>query len=311
MRRYPVSSLCVLSGVTRQAFYKHDDDLLFCRLAKEQFVVQFAREVREMDPGMGSDSLWRIYKKRFSDEYRIGRDAFRSILHEHGLNIRNRQRAPRTTDSRHNLPVYPNLVKDVIPTRPNHIWVSDITYIPIEDPSARLGYRFCFLTLVMDAYSKRVLGHNVAPTLEAEYSIRALKMALGTLPDGFDDTLIHHSDRGCQYASADYIKQLMSHRVVPSMTEGGNPKDNAMAERINSTIKNELLHGKTFTSLRQVKEAVDKAILFYNMERPHSSLDWHTPEQAHGMQGEMKRHWHSWREDAIRNAGNAQMTLNQ
>jgi transposase InsO family protein len=163
----------------------------------------------------------------------------------------------------------------------------------------------------MDAYSKRVLGHNVAPTLEAEYSIRALKMALGTLPDGFDDTLIHHSDRGCQYASADYIKQLMSHRVVPSMTEGGNPKDNAMAERINSTIKNELLHGKTFTSLRQVKEAVDKAILFYNMERPHSSLDWHTPEQAHGMQGEMKRHWHSWREDAIRNAGNAQMTLNQ
>ena len=83
----------------------------------------------------------------------------------------------------------------------------------------------------------------------------------------------------------------MSHQIVPSMTESGNPKDNAMAERINSTIKNELLYRKTFTSQHQVKEAVDKAILFYNMERPHSSLDRLTPEQAHGMQGEMKRHW--------------------
>jgi transposase InsO family protein len=184
--------------------------------------------------------------------------------------------------------------------RPNHIWVSDITYIPIEDSSARLGYRFCFLTLIMDAYSKRILGHYVAPTLEAEYCIKALKMALGTLPKGFDDTLVHHSDRGCQYASADYIKELMSHQIVPSMTESGNPKDNAMAERINSTIKNELLYRKTFTSQHQVKEAVDKAILFYNMERPHSSLDRLTPEQAHGMQGEMKRHWHSWREEAIK-----------
>ena len=110
----------------------------------------------------------------------------------------------------------------------------------------------------------------------------------------------HHSDRGCQYACADYIKQLTSHHIVPSMTESGNPKDNAMAERINSTIKNELFYGKTFTNLRQVKEAVEKAILFYNKERPHSSIDWHTPEEAHEMHGEMKRHWHSWREDAIK-----------
>ena len=248
---------------------------------------------------MGSDNLWRIYRDRFCDEYRVGRDAFRSILHEHGLNIRQRHRSTRTTDSRHNLPVYPNLVKNVIPTRPNHIWVSDITYIPMEDSSARLGYRYCFLKLVMDAYSKCILGHYVAPTLEAEHSIKALRMALGTLPGGFDDTLVHHSDRGCQYASADYIRQLTSHHIIPSMTESGNPKDNAMAERINSTIKNELLRGKTFTSLQQVKNAVNKAILFYNMERPHSSLDWHTPEQAHEMQGKMKRHWHSWREEAI------------
>ena len=273
---------------------------MYQRLALERFVVQFVLETREKDPKIGTDKLWRMYQQRFSDEYRVGRDAFRSIMHERGLNLRRRLRAVRTTDSRHNLPTYPNLVKSVIPLRPNHIWVSDITYIEIEDPSSPQGYRFVFLTIIMDAYSKRILGWYVAPTLEAAYSIKALAMAVKTLPEGFSDTLIHHSDRGTQYASAAYINVLKANNIVPSMTENGNPKDNAMAERINSTVKNELLHGKTFTSLRQVSEALRKAVKFYNSERPHSSLDWHTPDEAHRMQGEMKRHWHSWREEAIR-----------
>ena len=300
MRRYPVNRLCALAGVTRQAFYKRDEDALFQHLALEQFVVQFVLETREKDPKIGTDKLWRMYQRRFSDEYRVGRDAFRSIMHERGLNLRRRMRAVRTTDSRHNLPTYPNLVKSVIPLRPNHIWVSDITYIEIEDPSSPQGYSFVFLTIIMDAYSKRILGWYVAPTLEAAYSIKALKMALKTLPEGFSDTLIHHSDRGTQYASSAYINVLKANNIVPSMTENGNPKDNAMAERINSTVKNELLHGKTFTSLRQVTEALRKAVEFYNSERPHSSLDWYTPDEAHQMQGEMKRHWRSWREEAIR-----------
>ena len=304
MRRYPVNRLCALAGVTRQAFYKRDEDALFQRLALEQFVVQFVLETREKDPKIGTDKLWRMYQRRFSDEYRVGRDAFRSIMHERGLNLRRRMRAVRTTDSRHNLPTYPNLVKSVIPLRPNHIWVSDITYIEIEDPSSPQGYSFVFLTIIMDAYSKRILGRYVAPTLEAAYSIKALKMALKTLPEGFSDTLIHHSDRGTQYASSAYINVLKANNIVPSMTENGNPKDNAMAERINSTVKNELLHGKTFTSLKQVVDALRIAVKFYNSERPHSSLDWRTPDEAHQMQGEMKRHWHSWREDAIRKKEN-------
>ena len=241
-----------------------------------------------------------MYRDRFNDECRVGRDVFRCILHERGLNVIRRLRATRTTDSRHNLPTYPNLVKSVIPTRPNQIWVSDITYVPIEDRTASQGYRFCFLTLIMDAYSKRILGSCVAPTLEAKYCIKALKRAVSTLPEGFADMLIHHSDRGTQYACSEYIKHLKTNNITLSMTESGNPKDNAMAERINSTIKNELLHGKTFTSLEQVAHAVDRAIKFYNSERPHSSIDWHTPDQAHQMNGDMKRHWHSWREDAIR-----------
>ena len=301
MRRYPVARLCALAGVTRQAFYKRDEDLLLARLAIEQFVVQFVLGVREKDPKIGTDKLWRMYSDKFPEEYRVGRDVFRSIMHERGLHLRRRSRATRTTNSRHNLPTYPNLVKSVIPMRPNHIWVSDITYIETEDPDSPQGYRFVFLTIAMDAYSKRILGWCVAPTLEAAYSVKALEMAVKTLPEGFEDTLIHHSDRGTQYASAAYIKVLNANRIIPSMTEDGNPKDNAMAERINSTVKNELLHGKTFTSLRQVADAVRKAVKFYNEERPHSSIDMLTPDQAHQMQGELKKHWHSYRDDAIKN----------
>ena len=301
MRRYPVNRLCALAGVTRQAFYKRDDDALLSRLAIEQFVVQFVLGVREKDPRIGMDKLWRMYSGRFPEEYRVGRDVFRSIMHERGLHLRRRPRATRTTDSRHNLPIYPNLVKSVIPTRPNHIWVSDITYIEIQDPDSPQGYRFVFLTIVMDAYSKRILGWYVAPTLEAAYSIKALEMAVKTIPEGFEDTLIHHSDRGTQYASAAYIKVLNANRIIPSMTEDGNPKDNAMAERINNTVKNELLHGKTFTGIRQVTNAVSKAVRFYNEERPHSSIDMLTPSQAHQMEGELKKHWHSYRDDAIKN----------
>ena len=296
-----MSQLCALSGVTRQAFYKRDEDALLARLAIEQFVVQFVLGVREDDAKIGMDKLWRMYSGKFPAEYRVGRDVFRSIMHERGLHLRRRPRATRTTDSRHNLPTYPNLVKSVIPTRPNHIWVSDITYIEIEDPDMPQGYRFVFLTIVMDAYSKRILGWCVAPTLEAAYSIKALETAVKTLPEGFDDTLIHHSDRGTQYASAAYIKVLNANHIIPSMTEDGNPKDNAMAERINSTVKNELLHGKTFSSIRQVALAVHKAVGFYNEERPHSSINMLTPNQAHQTEGKLKKHWHSYRDDAIEN----------
>jgi transposase InsO family protein len=286
--------------VTRQAFYKRDEEALLARLAVEQFVVQYVLEVRKKDPRIGMDKLWRMYSGKFPAEYRVGRDVFRSILHERGLNLRRRPRATRTTDSRHNLPTYPNLVKSVIPMRPNHIWVSDITYIEIQDSGSPSGYRFVFLTIVMDAYSKRILGWYVAPTLEAAYSIKALEMATKTLPEGFDGTLIHHSDRGTQYASAGYIKVLNANRIVPSMTEDGNPKDNAMAERVNNTVKNELLHGQTFTSIKQAAVAVRKAVKFYNEERPHSSIDMLTPNQAHQTEGTLKKHWHSYRDDAIK-----------
>ena len=140
----------------------------------------------------------------------------------------------------------------------------------------------------MDAYSKRILGRRVAPTLEAKYSIEALKPALETLPDGFAENLIHHSDRGTQYASADYIEVLTGHSITPSMTESGNPKDNAMAERINNTMKNELLKGMRFTSISEVIAAVARAVDFYNNERPHMSIDMMTPAMAAFCEGKSR-----------------------
>lgn len=249
---------------------------------------------------IGTDKLWQIYKRHFSGEYRVGRDVFRSILHENGLSLNPRRRRPRTTNSRHGMPTYPNLVKNVIPTRPNQIWVGDITYIEIQDPKESAGYGFTYLSLLQDAYSKMILGWCLAPTLEAKYTEQALQMAAETLPETFSDTLIHHSDRGTQYASANYIDRLTRLRIVPSMTENGNPKDNAMAERINSTIKNELLHGRAFQSIDEARLAIKQAITYYNNERPHLSIDFHTPAEAHQMTGEISKRWHSWREAAIK-----------
>lgn len=293
--------LCALAGVTKQAYYKRDADVHFRRLAVEGFVAEFAREQRESDPMIGCDKLWRMYCRQSGAEARVGRDAFRRILRENGLALEARGHRPRTTDSRHGMPTYPNLVKDIIPTRPNQIWVSDITYIALHDPAGQEeGRNFCYLSLVQDAYSKMILGWRVAPTLHGIHSLMALRDAVGSLPEGFADPLTHHSDRGVQYACADYISELAGNGITPSMTEDGNPKDNAVAERVNSTIKNEMLHGKELRDVGQAREAVAAAVDFYNNRRPHLSLGWHTPAEAHRMTGEQKRLWRSGREEAIK-----------
>ena len=150
--------------------------------------------------------LWHVYKNEFQTTDSIGRDRFCRIICDNNLKVRQTVRKPRTTDSSHGLPTYPNLAKDFIPTAANQLWVSDITCIMIMD--GETDYHFCYLSLVLDAYSEEIVGWSVCPTLDAEYPIRALKMALGR--KGRKSNLIHHSDRGCQYASKDYVKLLNS-----------------------------------------------------------------------------------------------------
>ena len=267
-------------------------------MARESFALEYIKEVRAKDPGMGGDKIWHMYRRDFKGNDAIGRDWFADIINKHNLKVRLKVRKPRTTDSSHGLPTYPNLVKDFIPTGPNQLWVSDITYIIIWVDT--IHYIFCYLSLILDAYTEEIIGWSIGPTLATTYPLEALKMALKRIDEKKDIHLIHHSDRGCQYASSEYIKLLNDNHILISMTESGDPKDNAQAERINNTMKNELLRGMRFTNIDEVIAAVARAVDFYNNERPHMSIDMMTPATAAFCEGEIKKRWVSLRERAIR-----------
>lgn len=270
------------------------------RLARESFVVEFIKEVRLKDPGIGGNKLWQMYRKRFGRAHSVGYNRFYDIIEKYGLKVRSVKRRVKTTDSSHDYPVYPDLTRSLIPDRPCQLVVSDITYIPYWIDPLKGEYQFCYLSLVTDYYTKKIIGYSVAPTLETKYPLRALEMALKHYEGQDIGGLIHHSDRGVQYASTDYTSMLRSKGISISMTESGDPKDNAVAERVNNTMKNELLKGMRFSSVVEVSKAVELAVRFYNEERPHLSLDGMTPREASSCRGEIKKRWISYREKAIK-----------
>ena len=290
---------CDLLGVSPQAYYKHGNTDLR-KLAEESFCVEFIKRVRQKDHGIGGGKLWKMYKREFGEEHSVGYNRFYDIIEKYNLKVRKKKRRVKTTDSGHGLPTYPNLVKELIPLRPNQLWVSDITYMVIYLNAQTGEYDFCYLSLVTDCYTKEIIGWCVGETLETKFAIEALDMALSRLNGNPAEGLIHHSDRGVQYASYDYTKLLKKHNIKISMTECGDPKDNAVAERVNGIIKNELLMGTSFFSIEEVRKALKVAIDFYNNERPHMSLDWKTPAEAALCTGELKKKWKSYRELAIK-----------
>lgn len=259
-------------------------------------MLRYVRDVRSRDRGIGGQKLWHMYRRDFGDNFPVGRDRFYDVLAKYGLKLRRKQRTTRTTNSEHGYRLYPNLVRDFIPTAPNQLWVSDISYIVIR--AEDYNPRFCYLSLVLDAYSEEIVGWSLGTTLETIYPLEALRMALHRLEEGAK--LIHHSDRGCQYASGEYVSLLKEYGIQISMTESGDPKENAQAERINNTMKNELLMGLRFESEAEAREAIAKAVDFYNNERPHMSIDMKTPAEAAICTGELKKWWHSYRLAAIK-----------
>ena len=298
--KYPIEGLCRLLGVSKQAYFQRNEDVQLRRLAQEEFALSYILDVRKKDPGIGGMKLWYMYKRDFTGNYPMGRDRFAKLIDRYNLKVRKRMRKPRTTDSTHGLPVYPNLVRNFIPTAPNQLWVSDITYIPIWLGDG--SYCFCYLSLILDAYTEEIVGWSVGPTLDTEYPIRALQKALERVKNipGEAVKLIHHSDRGLQYASKHYVELLKEYHIRISMTEDGDPKENPQAERINNTVKNELLKGMRFTFIGEVIEALTVAVAFYNEARPHMSIDMMTPKEAAECTGELKKRWKSYREEYIK-----------
>lgn len=280
-----IQTLCSLLGYSRQAFYK------FVKHAEKEalqhdLILQEVLRIRKTLKRLGTRKL--LFKMEgFMREHHIeiGRDAMFDLLATHKLLIRKRKRrVPITTFSDHWMRKYPNLIVDFIPTAPNQLWVSDITYITLKDD-------FAYLSLITDAYSRKIVGFYLSETLSADGCIKALQMALKNNPQL--GRLIHHSDRGSQYCCADYVSILDKHFVKISMTQSGDPLENAIAERVNGILKDELLE-KIYINYQEAKQAITAAISIYNYQRPHSSIDMLTPIEAHLREGELKRRWKNY-----------------
>ena len=237
-------------------------------------------------PKIGGRKLLLLIEPGLPEELKIGRDSFFDFLRKKGLLVRKRKYRVRTTYSNHWMHKYPNLVKDFIPTGPHQLWVSDITYISTSEG-------FVYLSLITDAYSRKIIGWALGSTLEACHSVMALNMAIEQLPRGIKN-VFHHSDRGVQYCSNEYVKVLKKRKFNISMTESGDPRDNAIAERINGILKDEWLNQMKFSSIEQVSGQLGEIIRIYNEKRPHSSLDMMTPKEAHKQSGELKKHWKNY-----------------
>lgn len=303
-----MADLCGLFGVSKQAYYQYDEDASLAKAAREEFALQYIKAVRVLDPGIGGAKIWHMYQTEFGCDSPIGRDRFCRIIDENNLKVRLRIRKPRTTDSKHGLPTYPNLIKNYIPVAANQIWAGDITYIVIMDDEDH--YHFCYLSLILDAYSEEIAGWHVGTTLDTEGPMKALEMALMRIEGKDNVNLTHHSDRGCQYASREYVSTLNGHGIRISMTESGDPKDNAQAERINNTMKNELLKDKVFNDIQEVIATVAVAVDFYNNRRPHMSIGMMTPAQAAELTGDRNMKWTSYRHRAIKNRDSLEITEN-
>lgn len=227
---------------------------------------------------MGGRKVYSLLKPFFAEnEIKMGRDSLFDLLQENELLIRRRKRRIITTHSLHRFRKYPDKVRGIIPSKPNQIWVSDITYW-------KMGDMCLYISLVTDAYSRRVVGYHVTDHLESSGPVLALKMALQSLKE-IPKGLIHHSDRGVQYCSSEYINLLNSNKITISMTENGSPYENALAERVNGILKEEYLNDYSLETLHEARSILAFVVdELYNQERPHMSWGLRTPNQVHFLQ---------------------------
>jgi putative transposase len=258
--------------MSRQNYYKQRRQREI-RAFDDGLVVTLVNRERQQQPRLGTRKLHYMLQHELMDGgVTIGRDRMFRLLRSKGMLVEPMPKAARTTFSQHALPVFHNLTRDVQPTAPNQIWVSDMTYVRTDED-------FLYVSLITDRYSRKIVGFCCAPTLDAVWSVRALEVALKDMP--VNSHPIHHSDRGCQYCCHEYVHHLKAHGLAISMTEENHCYENAHAERVNGILKQEYGLRATFRTRKQAAEAVSQAIWIYNNRRPHLSLNYRVPAEVH------------------------------
>ena len=283
-----VSLACRLLGHCRQAFYQSKVDIAK-EVECERRVIASVRAIRTEDPRIGGYKLWLMLIGMYGREHVPGRDRFFVMLRRRGLMLP-KPKPRHTTNSNHRYRKWKNLIKDFTPMEANRLWVADITYIALADGDV------CYLHLITDAYSRKIVGWALADTLKATVSMQALQMAIdqAAAMRGSDMLagLIHHSDRGVQYCCDAYVSMLKKHGIAISITEDYKPTDNAIAERFNGILKVESVYPqKQLPTLEHAQRLIPRFINFYNNSRPHMSIGYKMPAVAHMEQGEQKRMW--------------------
>jgi len=283
-RGLKVALSCRLFGHTRQAWYQSKADIE-AEVERERLLLENVREIRQEDPRIGCYKLWLMLCEIYGRDKMMGRDSFFALLRRHGLMLPPPK--PRhTTNSNHRYHKWKNLTKGFVPMAANQLWVADITYIMLNTGDV------CYLHLITDAYSRKIVGWELADTLRAAMTIKALEQAISQAGGVSLEGLIHHSDRGVQYCCDDYVGILKRHDIRISMTEDYNPTDNAIAERTNGIIKTETVYSrKTFNNLEHARNVIGRFIHFYNYNRPHMSIGYKIPAVAHMETGEQKKMW--------------------
>ena len=276
-----------LFGHCRQAFYQSKADIE-TEVEHEKKIVEAVREIRGEDPGIGCYKLWLMLIALFGRDFMPGRDRFFTILRRRGLMLP-KPKPRHTTNSNHRYHMYKNLVRGFVPTAANQLWVADITYIALP------GGDVCYLHLITDAYSHKIVGWALADTLKAAITIQALRMAIdqavAMCGSEILTGLIHHSDRGVQYCCDAYVALLKAHGISISMTEDYKPTDNAVAERANGIIKVECVYRTRFNSFEHAYRVIERYIHFYNYSRLHMSIGYKVPAVAHLEHGAQKKMW--------------------
>lgn len=273
VKKVKIATLCKRFGISKQGLHKRlikaKEDLL-----QNKNVINLVLNVRHEQAFIGTEKVYDIIKEDLiALKLKIGRCKLNSILKIHGMLVQKKRKSVITTNSKHRFRKYPNIIKGIEITKPEQVWVADITYI-------RTDYGFNYLHLITDAYSKQIVGFELSDDMKAESTAKALKMALKSRKYP-DRKLIHHSDRGIQYCSNEYIKILKDNDLGISMTENSSPGDNAIAERVNGILKSEFSIGNGFKNHLSALEEIKKSIFIYNHKRPHRSCNMMTPINAH------------------------------